>query len=117
MRLATKGQLLPEFRQFPQNKGQPFSRPTIETGTAHKTVYLSKAQSKLTQDQMERALAAHVSSMRRELQRSGKLVTGMTKTLSGAEGDCRIIMTWSVLGEKRTKHWRKAQDASRRPAI
>lgn len=108
---VVKGTLRSDLRQRPTNKGQPFSRPVLESGTAIKTVYLSKASTKLSQEALEKALDGHERTMRSELQDSGRIVRKVTRTLAGAEGDVRLLMTWEILGAKRTKLYRKRQNA------
>ena len=105
---CVEGRLRFDLMERPQNKGQPYSRPVIESGTAYKTVYLSKAAKTVGYEKMAEVLDYHEYLMRKELQASGKIVRKVTRTITGQEGDCRIIMTWEVLGAKRTKHYRRA---------
>lgn len=85
----------------------PFSRPVVDSGEAYKKVYLSKAPAHYDSEQLTKALEHHVRKMQKELAQSGKLVSSITKTIDGKDGDVRIIMKWVVLGAKRTKHWRR----------
>lgn len=103
---AVRKELRHDLRTQTQNKGQPFSRPVLESGTALKTVYLSKASQKLSQEQLEKAMENHERIMRKELQASGRIVRKITKTLAGIEGDVRLMMTWEILGAKKTKEYR-----------
>lgn len=85
----------------------PFARPIIDSGEAFKKVYLSKAPVDFDSEKLAKALEHHVRKMQAELARDGKLVTSITKTLDGKEGDVRVICRWVVLGQKRNKHWRR----------
>ncbi len=104
--LVTKRKLTYPSLQHPQNKGQPYSRPVLESGEAVKNVYLSKAPPSFGNDELEKALNDHIRRMRKEMHRDGKQITKITKVLWG-EGDVRLIATWQVLGAKRTKKYRK----------
>lgn len=106
---AVKGELRYDLRKRPTNTGQPFSRPVLESGTAFKTVYLSKAPKAMTHERMAEVLNAHERQMRIELQLSGRLVRKVTRIASGSEGDCKLLMSWEILGSKKTKAWRKQQ--------
>lgn len=106
---VVQGRLRPDLMQRPENKGQPYSRPVIDSGVATKVVYLSKAPKDYTYQQLAAALEFHERKMRIELEQAGKMVRKVTRTIAGAEGDARLHMTWEVLGEKRTKHYRRAQ--------
>ncbi len=105
--VVTKGQLTREFRAYPQNKGQPYSRPVLESGTAVKTIYISKAPMDMTSEQLEKALDRHETIMRKEITSTGRIVRKVIKTLHGLEGDVRFQMVWEVLGVKNTKKVRR----------
>ena len=105
--VATKGQLTQQFRQFPNRQAPKNSRPVLESGTAVKTVYLSKAPIDWDREKLEKALESHEKRMFIELQDSGRIVRKVIKTLAGMEGDVRIQMVWEILGTKNTKAYRK----------
>ena len=87
-------------------------RPILDSGSAYKVVYLSKAPLVFTNEQMEKAMDHHIRTMYKELQAQGKTVLKINKSLHGIMGDVKIEAIWVVLGEKRTKEWRR-RNASR----
>lgn len=105
--IATKGRLNPQHRQNPERQPPPFARPVIDSGTAFKTVYLSRAPEKWGNDELLKALEHHEYLMRKELQAKGYIVRKTIRTVSGLGGDVRVQMLWEVLGEKRTKTYRR----------
>lgn len=110
--LVSSGQLTYPNRSNPKTERRPGARPVIDSGQAYKTVFLSKAPPKWGTDELNKALDHHIHKMRKEVAADGKLVTKIYTTVWGVDGDCRIVMNWEVLGEKRTKSWRKAQRAT-----
>ncbi len=84
-------------------------RPILDSGSAYKIVYLSKAPAHLTNEQLEKAINSHVRTFRKELQAQGKLVKKINRSLYGIMGDVRLEALWEVLGVKRTKAFRRAQ--------
>lgn len=104
---AVNGVLRWDLWERKDRQAPPFARPVIESGEAYKKVYLSKAPADFDSEKLTKALENHVRRMQKELARDGKLVTAITKTLDGQEGDVRVIMKWVVLGQKRNKHWRR----------
>lgn len=105
--IATNGLLNPQYHQNPERQAPPFSRPVLESGTAIKTVYLSRAPQELTSEQLAKALDNHTRKMQAEIQASGRIVRRVIKTVAGLEGDVRIQMMWEILGSKPTKHYRR----------
>ena len=105
---VTDGVLVWSHRERPERKGQPFSRAVLESGTAIKTVYLSKAQEKTTEKEAERILQFHERDMRKEMQKDGRLILRLTRIMSGQRGDVRLLADWVILGVKKTKHHRRA---------
>jgi hypothetical protein len=107
--VVTGGVLNAAFRQNPNRRPAPFSRPVIDSGTAYKTVYLSRAPLSLDNEGLVKALERHEFLMRKELQDRGYIVRKTIRTVAGLNGDIRVQMLWEKLGEKRTKEFRKAQ--------
>lgn len=101
------GVLSPKLMSNPERVAPKNSRPVLESGSAYKTIYLSKAPSSMGHEELAKALEKHVRQMQAELQYDGKLVTKTVKTITG-EGDARVTMSWVILGVKNTKHTRRA---------
>lgn len=83
-------------------------RPILDSGEAKVIVYASRAGQKVTALDLIKACQNREKHMRTVLQREGKLVTKQFR-LANDQGDIEITARWIVLGEKRTKHYRRAR--------
>lgn len=83
-------------------------RPIIDSGEARVLIYASKAGRNVTAMDLIKACENRIVHIKQVLQKDGRMATRVDKVATPM-GDIEIVVRWQKLGEKRTKHFRRAQ--------